>query len=108
MYSIAKINGILIFALKARIFLIVLIISVITIIATHFVYGQQDILEIQAKKVRVGDIDIAYKMFGKGNPILLISGSGNAMDVWPTHFLKELASNHTVIIFDNRGVGNTT
>ena len=108
MYSIAKINGGLIFASKARIFLIVLIISVITIIATHFVYGQQNILEIPAKKVRVGDIDIVYKMFGKGNPILLISGSGNAMDVWPTYFLKELASNHTVIIFDNRGVGNTT
>ena len=30
------------------------------------------------------------------------------MDVWPTHFLKELALNHTVIVFDNRGVGNTT
>jgi len=30
------------------------------------------------------------------------------MGVWPTHFLKVLASNHTVIIFDNRGVGNTT
>jgi pimeloyl-ACP methyl ester carboxylesterase len=71
-------------------------------------YGQQNILEIPAKKVEVGDIDIAYKMFGKGKPILLISGSGNVMDVWPTHFLKELATNHTVIIFDNRGVGNTT
>jgi pimeloyl-ACP methyl ester carboxylesterase len=30
------------------------------------------------------------------------------MDVWPTHFLKEVSTNHTVIIFDNRGVGNTT
>jgi pimeloyl-ACP methyl ester carboxylesterase len=47
-------------------------------------------------------------MVGKGDPILLISGSGNVMDVWPTHFLKELSTNHTVIIFDNRGVGNTT
>lgn len=108
MYSIAKINGSLIFASKARIFLIVMIIPVITIVATHCVYGQQNILEIPAKKVHVRDIDIAYKMFGKGNPILLISGSGNVMDAWPTHFLKELASNHTVIIFDNRGVGNTT
>ena len=108
MYSIAKIYRSLIFASKARIFLIVMIIPVIAIVATHYVYGQQNILEIPAKKVEVGDIDIAYKMFGKGKPILLISGSGNVMDVWPTHFLKELATNHTVIIFDNRGVGNTT
>ncbi|MGA7009427.1 MAG: alpha/beta hydrolase [Nitrososphaeraceae archaeon] len=100
------------------IFLFVLIISTFTIVInTPLIYGQTnqtdnaDLLNIQdisAKKVHVGDIDIAYKIFGRGNPILLISGSGNVMDVWPTHFLKELALNHTVIIFDNRGVGNTT
>lgn len=67
-----------------------------------------DVQNIPAKKVLVGDIEIAYKIFGKGDPILLISGSGNVMDVWPTSFLRELSSNHTVIIFDNRGVGNTT
>jgi pimeloyl-ACP methyl ester carboxylesterase len=72
------------------------------------IVGSLNIQDIQAKKVHVGDIEIAFKTFGKGNHILLISGSGNIMDVWPTHFLKELASNHTVIIFDNRGVGNTT
>jgi pimeloyl-ACP methyl ester carboxylesterase len=72
------------------------------------IVGSLNIQDIQAKKVHVGDIDIAYKTFGKGDHILLIRGSGNVMNVWPTHFLKELASNHTVIIFDNRGVGNTT
>jgi pimeloyl-ACP methyl ester carboxylesterase len=30
------------------------------------------------------------------------------MDFWPSSLLQELAINHTVIIFDNRGVGNTT
>ena len=30
------------------------------------------------------------------------------MDVWPLPLLLELSSNGTVIIFDNRGVGNTT
>jgi hypothetical protein len=29
---------------------------------------------IPTKKVRVGDIDISYKAFGKGDPILLIMG----------------------------------
>jgi pimeloyl-ACP methyl ester carboxylesterase len=89
----------------------------------NFAYGQQqpknqmnsnnntnslDIQSIPSKKVHVGDIDIAYKTFGKGDPFLLISGSGNVMDVWPSSMLEELSSNHTVIIFDNRGVGNTT
>jgi hypothetical protein len=64
---------------------------------------------IKTKKiVRAGDIDIAYKIFGKGNPILLINGYSQSMDDWDPILLEKLASNHTVIIFDNRGIGNTT
>ena len=83
---------------------------------TNMAYGQTDpdqtnsvnLRDIPLEKVRVGDIDIAYKQIGQGAPILLISGSGNVMDVWPTHFLQEISKDHKVIIFDNRGVGNTT
>ena len=83
---------------------------------TNMAYGQTDpdqtnsvnLRDIPLEKVGVGDIDIAYKQIGQGSPILLISGSGNVMDVWPTHFLQELSKDHKVIIFDNRGVGNTT
>ena len=32
-----------------------------------------NIKDIPLEKVRVGDIDIAYKMFGKGYPILLFN-----------------------------------
>ena len=38
-----------------------------------------NIQNIPVKKVHVGDFDIAYKTFGKGDPILLISGLGNNM-----------------------------
>jgi pimeloyl-ACP methyl ester carboxylesterase len=64
--------------------------------------------DIPLQKVHVGDIEMAYKMFGKGDPILLIQGVGGSMNSWEPAILKELSSNHTVIIFDNRGVGNTT
>jgi hypothetical protein len=90
---------------------------------SNFAYGQQqppknqinsnniadsiNTQNIPAKKVRVGDIDIAYKMLGKGEPFLLISPS-SFMDAWDPSILRELSSNHTLIIFDNRGVGNTT
>ena len=67
-----------------------------------------DIQDIPLEKVRVGDIDMAYKMFGKGDPILLIQGVGGSMDSWEPSILRDLSSNHTVIILDNRGVGNTT
>jgi pimeloyl-ACP methyl ester carboxylesterase len=62
----------------------------------------------QVKTVRVDDIDIAYKDFGQGKPLLFIMGYGSTMDLWPPGVLANLSSSHRVIIFDNRGMGNTT
>ena len=64
--------------------------------------------DIPFQKVRVGDIEMAYKMFGKGDPIILHNGASDGMDAWDPTLLSRLASNHTVIIFDSRGIGNTT
>jgi pimeloyl-ACP methyl ester carboxylesterase len=88
---------------------------------TKVVYGQSNpdqmnsnttnsvnIQDIPLEKVRVGDIDIAYKMFGKGYPILLFNGASDGMDAWDPSFPAGLSSNHTVIAFDQRGIGNTT
>jgi pimeloyl-ACP methyl ester carboxylesterase len=63
---------------------------------------------IETKKVRVGDIDIAYKIFGKGKPLLLIPGFSMTMDMWDPKMLNRLSSNHTVLVFDNRGIGQTS
>ena len=66
-----------------------------------------DIYNIPLKKVHVGDIDVAYKIFGKGNnTIILINGGGENMNFWDPHFLKELSTNNSVIVFDSRGIGN--
>jgi hypothetical protein len=71
--------------------------------------GSLDIYNIPLKKVHVGDIDVAYKTFGKGNnTIILINGAGENMNFWDPHFLKELSTNNSVIVFDSRGIGNTT
>ena len=64
--------------------------------------------DIPLKKVRVGDIDVAYKMLGKGDPIILFNGASDNMNAWDPSFLTGLSSNHTVIVFDQRGIGNTT
>ena len=64
--------------------------------------------DIPLEKVHVGDIDIAYKMFGKGEPILLFNGASDNMDAWDPSFLTGISSNHTVITFDSRGIANTT
>ncbi len=92
-----------------------LISTSIIVTNTPLVYGQTnqsvsnaDLLNIPAKKVHVSDIDIAYKMLGKGDPIILFNGASDNMNAWDPSFLKGISSNHTVIVFDSRGVGNTT
>src|SRR4051812_10335572 len=55
--------------------------------------------------VQVGNISIAYREIGHGRPLVLIQGSGAAMDVWDPLMIATLAQHHRVIEFDNRGVG---
>ncbi len=122
MYYLPKIKG-----NKTSVFIIIFMFIMIipttaimlTTTTTNPVYGQQDktsfnatdsstIQSIPAKKVQVGDIEIAYKMLGKGDPILLFNGASDGMDQWDPSFPRSLSSNHTVIAFDSRGLGNTT
>jgi pimeloyl-ACP methyl ester carboxylesterase len=60
------------------------------------------------KKVRVGDIDIAYREAGTGFPLILIMGSSSAMGMWSPGLISGLSQNNRVIIFDNRGIGATS
>ena len=124
MYYLPKIKGNKTSVL-INIFMFVMIIPAFAIIVltttttNNPVYGQQDktsfnatdsltIQSIPAKKVQVGDIEIAYKMLGNGDPILLYNGASDGMDRWEPSFPMTLSSNHTVIAFDSRGLGNTT
>jgi pimeloyl-ACP methyl ester carboxylesterase len=83
---------------------------------TNLVYAQTsqaekeiDIYKIPIKKVRVNDIDVAYKRIGNdSNVIVLISGGSNTMNFWDPHMVKELSKNNTILVFDSRGIGNTT
>ncbi|MGC1932665.1 MAG: hypothetical protein WA667_27135 [Candidatus Nitrosopolaris sp.] len=38
----------------------------------------------------------------------LISGASSDMNAWEPSTLRNLSSNHTVIVYDSGGVGNTT
>ena len=124
MYSLRKIRTNT-SSLLITIFLLAVIIvtlpAIMTPASTNRVYGQlnqmnstvadssPNIQNIPLEKiVQVGDIEIAYKMSGKGDPILLISGGSADKNAWDPSFIRNLSSNHTVIVFDNRGVGNTT
>lgn len=50
---------------------------------------------------------IGYARFGRGTPLLLITGYRATLGEWNAYFLGELAKHHDVIVFDNRGIGRT-
>lgn len=66
--------------------------------------------DMPTRKIKVGDIDLAYKQLGNVSnyPIVLINGCCTPMDMWSPTLLKQLSSNRSVIIFDNRGAGESS
>ncbi len=49
--------------------------------------------------------DIAYYRFGRGSPIVLVTGFRATLANWNAYFLAGLSQRHEVIVFDNRGIG---
>jgi pimeloyl-ACP methyl ester carboxylesterase len=59
----------------------------------------------------VGGARIGYRDLNPaaaGTPLVLISGYGSTMAEWDPAFIKRLARHRRLILFDNRGMGNST
>ncbi len=63
--------------------------------------------EIQAeiKLVHVNGVDLAYKIYGDGPPVILCMGYAGTMDMWSPVLIEKLSENYQVIVFDYRGMG---
>ncbi len=59
-------------------------------------------------KVKVDTINIYYEIYGTGPPLLMILGLGANITWWGKYFLKGLADYFKVIVFDNRGTGQSS
>jgi pimeloyl-ACP methyl ester carboxylesterase len=52
-------------------------------------------------------VELYYEEHGKGSPVVLLQGTGFALDVWQPHPVRELSANHRVITLDFRGIGRS-
>jgi 3-oxoadipate enol-lactonase len=57
--------------------------------------------------IRSGDADIFYESSGDGDPLLLIMGLGTDSKAWLLQ-VPEFSKTHRVIVYDNRGVGDSS
>ena len=55
----------------------------------------------------VSEVDLYYEIHGDGFPLLMINGFGSNTEMW-SPFWRRLAKSYRVILFDNRGVGQST
>ncbi|MCX5705973.1 MAG: alpha/beta hydrolase [Candidatus Omnitrophica bacterium] len=57
-------------------------------------------------KLKLDDIELYYKVYGKRAPLLLISGLGSDVSSW-MNVVNKLSAHFKVIVFDNRGAGRS-
>jgi len=58
-------------------------------------------------KVKVNTMNIYYEIYGTGPSLLMILGLGANITWWGSYFLNGLAEHFRVIVFDNRGTGQS-
>ena len=61
--------------------------------------------QVTAGTVTVDGVDLAYRIQGKGEPLLMIMGYAGTMDAWDPALVNSLAESYRVILFDPRNLG---
>jgi pimeloyl-ACP methyl ester carboxylesterase len=69
-------------------------------------FGNQ-VSDSEDYSIRVNDIQMGYRIYGSGYPLVMIMGYGSTMNLWEPGLLSTLSARFKVIVFDNRGMGNT-
>ena len=67
-----------------------------------------DDFKAEVKYAEVNGVKLAYYTRGQGKPLVMINGFISTMGLWDPLLVEDLAKNHQLILFDNRGVGLST
>jgi pimeloyl-ACP methyl ester carboxylesterase len=60
------------------------------------------------RHVHVGDVDLAYRSIGHGEPVVMIMGLGGTMDAWLPQLVDRIGGGRRIVVFDNRGTGRSS
>ena len=65
-------------------------------------------MEVKTNEAEINGINIHYREYGEGEPLLLIMGLSANADWWGDRFLQPLAERFHVVTYDNRGAGRSS
>ncbi len=69
--------------------------------------GEHDFDSLEVHRTEVNGVELAYRTVGAGKPLLLVMGYSGTMEMWAPELIQELAADRQVIMFDNRGMGES-
>src|SRR5262249_22797065 len=59
-----------------------------------------------SRRIRIGDIELAYRITGRGKPVILVHGLACGQRMW-FHQRRKLSDRHTIITYEQRGHGHS-
>lgn len=68
-------------------------------------FASESAATVETKYVEVDGVELGYRDFGSGDPIVMFNRLRGTIDTWDPAFLDALAKDHRVIIVDYPGVG---
>ena len=83
---------------------ILLVLTLITMVIRTYAAGGPA-LDAPNQFISAGKNTIAYRVTGKGKPLIMCNRFRGVLDSWDPAFLDELAKSNKVIIFDYPGIG---
>ena len=62
---------------------------------------------VKSGKVKVDDVNLYYELYGQGDPLVLVAGTGISLAPWRVAQVPEFARHYQVLIYDHRGLGRS-
>ena len=67
----------------------------------------QELKPVKKGKVRVDDVNLYYEIYGQGDPLVLIAGTGISCAPWRPFQVPEFSKHYQLLIYDHRGLGRS-
>ena len=67
----------------------------------------EELEPVKSGRVKVDDVSLYYELYGEGDPLVLVAGTGISLAPWRVAQVPEFAKHYQVVIYDHRGLGRS-